>query len=84
MEMPNTIFAVLIGLVSLVALGMAARVWGRGESGRRAGMGWLVFAASGAIQVVNLLSGYNVWLAILTTLGMLAGIWMGRAMLRQV
>jgi hypothetical protein len=34
--------------------------------------------------VVNLLTGYNMWLAILTTLAMALGLWMGRATVRRV
>ncbi|HMQ31026.1 MAG TPA: hypothetical protein PKD53_09870 [Chloroflexaceae bacterium] len=84
MEMPETIFAALIGIGTLMALVVAARVWGRGEAGRQAATGWLIFAAAGAIQVVNLLTGYNVWLAILTTVAMGVGLWMGRGTVRRV
>lgn len=82
--MPETIFAALIGLGTLVALGIAARAWGQGPAARQGAVGWLIFAAAGAIQVVNLLTGYNMWLAILTTLGMAVGLWMGRATVRRV
>jgi hypothetical protein len=84
MEMPETIFAALIGLASLVALGIAVRALGQGAASRQGAMGWLLFAGAGAIQVVNLLSGYNVWIAILTTVAMGAGLWMGRATVRRV
>lgn len=84
MEMPETLFAVLIGLTTLGALAMAMRARGQGEIGRQSSTGWLIFAAAGAVQVVNLLTGYNVWIAILTTLGMAAGLWMARATLRRV
>lgn len=83
MEMPETIFAILIGIASLVALGIAARAWNQGTAVRQGATGWLLFAASGLIQVVNLLTGYNVWLAILTTVGMAAGLWMARTTLRR-
>lgn len=83
MEMPETIFAVLIGIATLGALGVAMRAWGQGPAARRGGMGWLIFAASGAIQVLNLLAGYQLWLAILTTVGMGVGIWMGWATVRR-
>jgi hypothetical protein len=82
--MPETIFAALIGLGTLVALGIAARAWGQGPAARQGAIGWLIFAAAGAIQVVNLLTGYNMWLAILTTIAMGAGLWMGRATVRRV
>lgn len=82
--MPETIFAALIGLGTLVALGIAARAWGQGPAVRQGAVGWLIFAAAGAIQVVNLLTGYNMWLAILTTLAMAVGLWMGRATVRRV
>jgi hypothetical protein len=84
MEMPETIFAALIGLGTLIALGVAMRAWGQGPAARQGATGWLIFAAAGAIQVVNLLTGYNMWLAILTTLGMAVGLWMGRATVRRV
>lgn len=84
MEMPETFFAALIGIVTLGALGVAARAWGQGPAARQGAVGWLIFAAAGAIQVVNLLTGYTVWLAILTTIGMAAGLWMGRATVRRV
>lgn len=84
MDMPETIFAALIGIGSLMALAVAARVRGRGEAGRQAALGWLIFAVAGAVQVVNLLTGYNLWLAILTTVGMGAGLWMGRGTVRHV
>lgn len=83
MEMPETIFAVLIGIATLGALGVAMRAWGQGPAARRGAMGWLIFAASGAIQVLNLLAGYQLWLAILTTVGMGVGIWMGWATVRR-
>jgi hypothetical protein len=84
MEMPETIFAALIGLGTLIALGVAMRAWNQGPAGRQGAIGWLIFAAAGAIQVVNLLTGYNMWLAILTTIGMAVGLWMGRTTLRRV
>lgn len=84
MNMPETIFAVLIGLATLGALALAARMWGQGAATRHAAMGWFLFAGSGLVQVVNLLSGYSLWLAILTTLGMLAGLWMARTTMRRV
>jgi hypothetical protein len=84
MEMPNAIFAALIGLLTLAAIAVAVRAWGQGEAGRQAATGWMLFAAAGAVQVINLLTGYNLWLAILTTAGMAAGLWMGRATTSRV
>lgn len=72
--MPNTIFAVLLGVLALYAVFAAVRA-----AGGRPRMGWLLIAAAAVAQVVNLVSGYSLVLAILTTVGILAGLWMIRS-----
>lgn len=71
--MPNTLFAVLLGL--LAAYGAYA---GMRNMGSRSGTGWLIIAAGAAIQTLNLTTGYSTPIAIGTTLAILVGAWMTR------
>jgi hypothetical protein len=77
MVMPNTMFAVLLGIVALAGLVMAARDWGKGAAGRSRATGWLIAAISAAVQVANLLTGYNWPIGAIATLGLFIGLWMG-------
>ena len=69
--------AVLLGVAAVVGLVMAVRDWGHGPAGRSRAVGLLIFTAAAAIQVVNLLMGYNWLISGLTTLGLFVGLWMG-------
>ncbi|HWQ15117.1 MAG TPA: hypothetical protein VNL77_20130 [Roseiflexaceae bacterium] len=75
--MPNTLFAVLLGLGAIAGLASAARAWGQGPAGRQSAAGLLVFAIAAVVQVVHLLTAYNWWLSALLTLVMFVGLWMG-------
>lgn len=72
----NHFFAVLLGVVALVALASAARRWG-GSAGDRSNVwGWVALAVAASLQVVNLLSDYSWLLSVVTTVGLLAGSWL--------
>lgn len=71
--MLNTIFAVLLGALALYAVYAAVRA----GSGRPR-MGWGVIALAAAVQVLNLVTTYSLVLAIVTTVGLLLGIWLIR------
>jgi hypothetical protein len=77
MKMPNTLFAVLLGIIAVVGLVMAARDWGKGAPGRSRAIGWLVAAIGAGIQVANLLTDYNWMIGAVATLGLFVGLWMG-------
>jgi uncharacterized membrane protein YcaP (DUF421 family) len=70
----NTVVAVLLAVVALVALYAAMRVNGRGEAGRRATPGYVVFALAAAVMAWNLFNPYSTALAVVATVGMLAGL----------
>lgn len=72
--MPNTIFAVLLGALALYAVYAAVRA-GSG----RVRAGWGVIALAAALQVVNLITAYSLVLAIVTTVGLLLGMWLIRS-----
>lgn len=72
--MLNTVFAILLGLLALYAVYAAFRA-----GSRRRTTGWILLAAAAGAQVVNLVSGYSLLLAIVTTAGILAGLLMIRA-----
>lgn len=71
--MLNTIIAILLGVLALYAAYAAVRASGRPRTG------WLVLAIAAAVQVLNLVSGYSLLLAILSTIGLLVGFWLIRA-----
>jgi hypothetical protein len=68
--MPNTLFAVLLGILAVYA------AWSAFKGASRARTGWLVLAAGAGLQTINLLSGYSMPLAVVTTVAILAGMWM--------
>ena len=70
----ETIIALLLGLLAVVALYAAVRVPGRGPGGRRAAGGYWLFAAGAAIEAVNLLTGYSAVLAGVSTLAIVLGL----------
>jgi hypothetical protein len=84
MQMPNTLFAVLLGIGVLVGLVMAVRGWGQGATGRSHATGWLIFAVAAGVQVANLLMGYNWLIGAVTTLGLFFGLWMALPNPRRV
>lgn len=84
MEMPNTLFAVLLGIIAVAALVMAVRGWGQGAAGRSRATGWLIAAVGAGVQVANLLTGYNWMIGAVSTLGLFAGLWMGLPNLRRI
>lgn len=73
-HMPNTIFALLLGALVVYAVYAAVKA----GSGRPR-MGWGVIALAAAVQVMNLVTQYSFILAIITTIGLLAGIWLIRS-----
>ena len=73
MELSGVI-GILLGAVALVSLYAAARVTGRGEPGRRAAIGYVVFGVAAAAQGANLVVGYNTPAAVLATVGLVAGL----------
>jgi hypothetical protein len=72
--MPNTIFALLLGALALYAVYAAVRA---GSGRPRAG--WAVIALAAVVQVLNLVTAYSFVLAILTTVGLLLGLWLIRS-----
>ncbi len=68
--MPNTIFAIALGALALYGVYAAVRA----EQSRRR-MGWGLIALAAAAQAVNLLMAYSMVLAIVSTVGLLAGFW---------
>lgn len=77
--MPNTLFAVILGLLAAYAAYTAIST-----SEPRARTGWFITALAAGIQVFNLLTGYSTALAIATTLGIAVGFWMTRARVSRV
>jgi hypothetical protein len=72
--MPNTIFALLLGALALYAVYAVVRA----GSGRPR-MGWGVIALAAVLQAVNLVTDYGLVLAIISTVGILVGIWLVRS-----
>lgn len=76
--------ATLLAVLAGVAFYAAARVNGRGEAGRRAASGYVVFGVAAALQTGNLLVGYGVFVAAVAGLGLVGGLvliaraWAGR------
>lgn len=75
--MPNNLFAILLGILALYAVYGAVRA----ETGRRR-TGWLVLAAGAVGQAANLVTGYSLVMAIVTTGAMVVGFWMARSPLQ--
>jgi hypothetical protein len=73
MQMPNTLFALLLAAAALYALTAAFR-----SPAPRARLGWGLVVAAGLGQAANLLTGYSVALSVLSTLALVAGFWMAR------
>lgn len=71
--MLNTIFAILLGVLVLFSLYSAVRGTGRPR------IGWAVIALAAAVQVLNLVTQYSLVLAIVTTAGLLVGVWLIRS-----
>ena len=73
MELTGVIGILLVAF-ALVSLFAAARVNGRGEAGRRAATGYVVFGLAAAAQAANLFMGYNTAVAVAATVGLVAGL----------
>jgi hypothetical protein len=70
----NGVIGILLGSFALVAFYAAARVNGRGEAGHRAATGYVVFGVAAAVQGGNLLAGYHTAVAVVATVGIVAGL----------
>lgn len=75
MAAPQLIFAVLLGLVAVAAIGAAFRAWRQGTASHREAGGWGILSLAAVGQAVNLLLGYWWMLSVLTTGGILIGLW---------
>lgn len=80
MRMPDTLFAILLGLLALYALFTAGGALRRkGAEPNRAAMGWALVAIGAAVQIVFLVrQPYSVAVSIITTILILAGGWLTR------
>ncbi len=79
MRMPNTVFAVMLGIFALYGLIAAGRAFTSGIAiGKRIAAGWTLSAMAAIVQVIGLFRTYSVALSIVTTILILVGLWLTR------
>lgn len=80
MRMPNTVFAIVLGILAVYALFAAGTALRRKAAPpSRGALGWALVAAVAVVQVIFLLrQPYSVAISVVTTVLILLGVWLGR------